>query len=157
MSKGLTSNKSTNININYMLSQFRCYVLIEFEFYQDPILLKRVQVAYFLSGIPCQCFGFQIQNCVIPILGVSFPGMPGVPWPSQILADQLTPSQSRGADYVSQIILAYPDFQTFLLPCIIMYIHNIHIERDYIKYINYIAFRSNQCHEINLQSYTYYA
>ena len=35
MSKGLTSNKSTNININYMLSQFRCYVLIEFEFYQD--------------------------------------------------------------------------------------------------------------------------
>ena len=53
MSKGLTSNKSTNMNIDYMLSQFRCYVLIEFEFYQDPILLKRVQVAYFLSGIPC--------------------------------------------------------------------------------------------------------
>ena len=34
----------------------------------------------------------------------------------QILADQLILSQPRGADYANQIILAPPDFQTFLRP-----------------------------------------
>ena len=34
----------------------------------------------------------------------------------QILADQLTLSQPRGADYAHHIILAPPDFQTFLRP-----------------------------------------
>ena len=34
----------------------------------------------------------------------------------QILADQLTLSQPRGADYAHQIILAPPDFQTFRRP-----------------------------------------
>ena len=33
-------------------------------------------------------------------------GVPGVPWQPQILADQLTLSQPRGADYAHQIILA---------------------------------------------------
>ena len=37
-------------------------------------------------------------------------GVPGVP---QILADQLTLFQPRGADYAHQIVLAPPDFQTF--------------------------------------------
>ena len=39
-----------------------------------------------------------------------------VPWHPQILADQLTLSQQRGADYVHQIILAPLNFQTFLRP-----------------------------------------
>ena len=45
--------------------------------------------------------------------GVSSLGMSGVPWHPQILEDQLT----RGADYAHQIILAPPDFQTFIRPC----------------------------------------
>ena len=58
-----------------------------------------------------------------PISGIAVPGLsslgvPGVPWHPQILADQLTLSQPRGADYAHQIILAPPDFQTFLRPCI---------------------------------------
>ena len=46
-------------------------------------------------------------------------GGPGgaMPWQPQILADQLTLSQPRGADYAHQIILAPPDFRTFLRPC----------------------------------------
>ena len=40
-----------------------------------------------------------------------------VPRHPQILADQLTLSQPRGADYAHQIILAPPDFQTFRRPC----------------------------------------
>ena len=37
----------------------------------------------------------------------------------QILEDQLTNiSQPRGADYAHQIILAPPDFQTLLRPCL---------------------------------------
>jgi hypothetical protein len=43
---------------------------------------------------------------------VEFRGV--VPWHPQILADQSTLSQPRGADYANQIILAPPHFQTFL-------------------------------------------
>ena len=50
--------------------------------------------------------------------GLSSLGVPpGVPWHPQILAEQLTLSQPRGADYAHQIILAPPDFQTFRRPC----------------------------------------
>ena len=50
--------------------------------------------------------------------GPSSLGMPGVPWPSpsQICADQLALFQPRGASYAHQMILAPPDFQTFLRP-----------------------------------------
>jgi len=48
--------------------------------------------------------------------GLSSLGVPEVPWHPQILADQLTLFQPRGADYAHQIILAPPDFQTFLRP-----------------------------------------
>ena len=44
------------------------------------------------------------------------PGVAGVPWHPHFLADQLTLSQPRGADYAHQIILAPPDFQTFRWP-----------------------------------------
>ena len=44
-------------------------------------------------------------------------GVPGVPWHTQILADQLTLFQPGEADYAHQIIMAPPDFQTFLRPC----------------------------------------
>ena len=53
------------------------------------------------------------------------PGVPGVPWHPHILADQLTLSQRRGADYAHQIIQAPPDFQTFLRPCFISSVKQI--------------------------------
>ena len=37
--------------------------------------------------------------------------------PPQFFADQLTLSQPGGVDYAHLIILAPPDFQTFLRPC----------------------------------------
>ena len=40
-----------------------------------------------------------------------------LPWHPQILPDQLTLSQPRGADYAHQTILATTDFQTFRRPC----------------------------------------
>ena len=43
-------------------------------------------------------------------------GGAGVPWQPQILADQLTLFQPRGADYAHQIILEPPDFQTLRRP-----------------------------------------
>ena len=52
-----------------------------------------------------------------PRAGLSPLGVPGVPWHPQNLADQLTLSQPRGADYAHQITLATPDFQTFRRPC----------------------------------------
>jgi hypothetical protein len=38
------------------------------------------------------------------------PGVPGVPWHPQILADRLTLSQPRGADYAHQIFTGTPRF-----------------------------------------------
>ena len=40
------------------------------------------------------------------VAGLSSLGVPGVPWHPQILADQLTLYQPRGADYTHQIIVA---------------------------------------------------
>ena len=48
--------------------------------------------------------------------GLSSLGVPGVPWHPQILADELTLSQPEGGDYSRLMILAPPDFQTFLRP-----------------------------------------
>ena len=44
------------------------------------------------------------------------PGGPGRAMAPHILADQLFLSQPWGADYAHQMILAPPDFQTFLRP-----------------------------------------
>ena len=55
--------------------------------------------------------GLSSQRNKIPL---SSQGCRGCP---QILADQLTLSQTRGADYAHQIILAPPDFHTFWRPC----------------------------------------
>ena len=44
-------------------------------------------------------------------------GVPEVPWQPRILVDQLNLSQLQGADYAHQMIVAPPDFQTFLRPC----------------------------------------
>ena len=47
--------------------------------------------------------------------GLSSPGVPGVPWHPQILADQLTLSLPDGTDYFHQIlVLAPPDLRTAL-------------------------------------------
>ena len=43
--------------------------------------------------------------------------VPGGAGGAMALADQLTLSQPKGADYAHQIILALPDFQTFPRPC----------------------------------------
>ena len=42
----------------------------------------------------------------------------GVPWHTQILADQLTLFQPGGTDYAHLITTAHPDFQTFRRPCL---------------------------------------
>ena len=44
------------------------------------------------------------------------PGGVGGAMAPQILPDKLTLSHPRGADYANQIILAFPDFQTFRRP-----------------------------------------
>ena len=64
------------------------------------------------------------MNCIVTFLkeGVSSLGG-GIPWHTQILADQLTLSQPGGVDYTHQIILALPDFQTFLRP---WKVHTVH-------------------------------
>ena len=55
------------------------------------------------------------------ILRPVVPGGAGGDMAPQILADQLSLYQpgEGGADYAHQIILALPDFQTFLRPCVI--------------------------------------
>ena len=59
----------------------------------------------------------KFEICSVVNAGVSYLGhAAGMPWHSQILADQLTLSQPRGADYAHQMILVPPDFQTFLQP-----------------------------------------
>ena len=58
-------------------------------------------------------FGLSTSFSVI-IVALNRGVVPGGAGP-QILADQLTLSQPEGADYAHQIILAHPDFQTFLL------------------------------------------
>ena len=50
------------------------------------------------------------------VAGLSSLGEPGVPWHPHFVADQLTLSQPRGADYAHQLMLAPPAFQTFLRP-----------------------------------------
>jgi hypothetical protein len=42
--------------------------------------------------------------------GMSSLGVPGVPWHTQILADQLTLSQPGGADYAHHITTGTPRF-----------------------------------------------
>ena len=49
--------------------------------------------------------------------GLSSLGVPGVPWHTQILADQLTLFQPGGQIIPTLILLAHPDFQTFRRPC----------------------------------------
>jgi hypothetical protein len=64
--------------------------------------------------------------------GLSSLGVPGVPWHPQILVDQLTLSQPRGADYTLQIILAPPDFQTFRRPCLLTTSYNTQINQLWV-------------------------
>ena len=67
-----------------------------------------------------RCIDWYAERWVFLRLQLCITGLSslGVPWHPQILADQLTLSQPRGADYAQQIILAPPDFQTFRRPCI---------------------------------------
>ena len=46
--------------------------------------------------------------------GVSSLGVPGLPWHPQILADQLTLSRPRGQIMPKALLMAPPDFRTFL-------------------------------------------
>ena len=54
--------------------------------------------------------------------GLSSLEVPGVPWYPQILADQLTLSQPRGADYAHQIILAPQIFRPSDGPVIVWWL-----------------------------------
>ena len=70
---------------------------------------------YLKSDVICEC---SLDGLTQELkLGVSSPGVPGMPRHPQILADTLTLSQPRGADYAQQIILAPPDIETFLRSC----------------------------------------
>ena len=60
---------------------------------------------------------------------------------THLLVDQLTLSQPRGAGYAHEIILALPDFQTFLRPCILLTesearINNVLHKKYVLKIIN---------------------
>ena len=50
--------------------------------------------------------------------GLSSLGVPGVPWHTQILADQLTLSQPRGTDYAHHSTACPSDLKTYLHLCI---------------------------------------
>ena len=70
----------------------------------------------FLSEELCMCMQKSItdsyhNNTHTSYTGVSSLGVPGVPWHTQILADQLTLSQLvRGADYAHLITTGTPGF-----------------------------------------------
>ena len=70
-----------------------------------------VPVLYFVSKIIYLHAFVYHTMCTRPVV----PGGAGagLQWHPHFLADQLTLSQTRGADYAHQIILAPPDFQTF--------------------------------------------
>ena len=69
-----------------------------------------------LSSVTFIIYGVLRHICYLS--GLSSLGVPGVPWHPQILANKLTLSQPGEADYAYQIILAPPDFQTFLRLCL---------------------------------------
>ena len=53
----------------------------------------------------------------VTTVGLSDPGGPGGPSPSPVFERSVDPISTRGADYAHHIIIAPPDFQTFLRPC----------------------------------------
>ena len=59
---------------------------------------------------------FLSRQMKVSTAGVLSQGGAGGAMHPQILADQLTLSQPVGADYAHKIILATPNFQTFLRP-----------------------------------------
>ena len=62
------------------------------------------------------------------LAGLSSLGVPGMPWHSQILADQLTLSEPGGAGYAHHITTGTPDFQTFLRPWVVLYYYCAYYE-----------------------------
>ena len=65
-----------------------------------------------VSGVSKIRFFLQIEllNFCAKIAGLSSLGVPGVPWHSQILADQLTLFQPGGSDYAHLITTDTPGF-----------------------------------------------
>ena len=59
-----------------------------------------------MYNVDCTCNAF----FHIPTAGLSFLGVPGVPWHTQILADQLTLFQPGGTDYAQLITTGTPGF-----------------------------------------------
>ena len=51
-----------------------------------------------------------LMFCDPGLLSLGVPGVPGVPWHTQILADQLTLFQPRGTDYAHLITTGTPGF-----------------------------------------------
>ena len=79
--------------------------------------VKYIKIRHYFLNVISILFSKQISDKLMLPKGLSSVGVPGVPWHPQILADWLTLSQPRGADYAHQIILAPTDFQTFRRPC----------------------------------------
>ena len=58
--------------------------------------------------------------------GLSSLGVPGVPWHTQIWADQLTLFETRGTDYAHLITTSTPGFSD--LPTALYYRHYLHCQ-----------------------------
>ena len=59
------------------------------------------------------------QSNMLNTPGLSSLGVPGVPWHTQILADQLTLFQVGGTNYahlITTVTLSHPDFHIFRRP-----------------------------------------
>ena len=64
---------------------------------------------------------------IMPMSGLSSLGVPGVPWHTQILADQLTLFQPGGTDYAHLITTGTPGFSDLPTALICMYFkENLH-------------------------------
>ena len=73
---------------------------------------------------------------VISIAGLSSLGVPGVPWHTQYLADQLTLFQPGGTDYTHLITTGTPGFSdlpTALLPTWIQLLQCISIAPKFLR------------------------
>ena len=76
-----------------------------------------VIVSRFLRNLSELSFTYQIRNSTTQLMliliywtGLSSLGVPGVPWHTQILADQLTLFQPGGTDYTRLITTGTPGF-----------------------------------------------
>ena len=100
--KGLTSHKPIWIKCTILQS-----VIQDDDFVSIVISLGALsQFCNGYMGINCSYIGKERHSSFL-VVGLSSLGVPGVPWHTQILADQLTLFQPGGTDYAHQITLDF--------------------------------------------------